>query len=236
LNISGFSTALDVDIKNLYDRFTTVVEPSPDNFKKLSSDVGDLTTDNAVIKTEYPIVEIESVKIKTSILPTGQVLYNNTNIVRLENLEIDITSQVLEKEDWDDLTNKGVFELNFESGDFRDNTLFFDRFKNNIGGLYDTVGTLSGASIIPGRDKILAVVQRAVVKNDMSYSDDGELIPLRVLALGSDFYEIEVQITYKAQFDSRTEVKRYDTSRVKFKSSSYTGQSDNVVRADRALD
>jgi hypothetical protein len=236
LNISGFSTALDVDIKNLYDRFTTVVEPSPDNFKKLSSDAGDLTTDNAVIKTEYPIVEIESVKIKTTVLPTGQPLYNNTNIVRLENLEIDITSQVLEKEDWDDLTNKGVFELNFESGDFRDNTLFFDRFKNNIGGLYDTVGTLSGASVIPGRDKILAVVQRAVVKNDMSYSEDGELIPLRVLALGSDFYEIEVQITYKAQFDSRTEVKRYDTSRVKFKSSSYTGQSDNVVRADRALD
>jgi len=41
-NIDGFSTALDADIKNLYDQFTTIVEPSPDEFKKLSSDEGDL--------------------------------------------------------------------------------------------------------------------------------------------------------------------------------------------------
>jgi hypothetical protein len=235
-NIDGFSTALDTDIKNLYDRFTTVVEPSPNNFKKLGSDEGDLTSDNAVIKTEYPIVELESVKIKADVYPTGQNIANNPNLVRLQGFEIDITSQVLEKEEWDDLSNKGITDLNYETGDYRDNTLFFDRFKNNISGLFDEVGTLSGASIIRGRDRILAVVQRAVVKNGNTYDVSGTPTPLRVQALGSDFYEIEVQITYKAQFDSRTEVKRYDTSRIKFKSSAYTGQSDNVVRADRALD
>jgi hypothetical protein len=235
-NIDGFSTALDTDIKNLYDRFTTVVEPSPNNFKKLASDEGDLTTDNAVIRTEYPIVELESVKIRANVVPIGQVLYNNPNLLILEDFEIDITSQVLEREEWDDLTNKGVTELNYQNGDFRDNHLFFDRFKNNISGLFDEVGTLSGASTIPGRDRILAVIQRAVVKNGVTYDVSGTPTPLRVQVLASDFYEIEVQITYKAQFDTRTEVKRYDTSRIKFKSSAYTGQSDNVVRADRALD
>jgi hypothetical protein len=234
-NIDGFSTALDVDIKNLYDRFATVVEPSPNSYKKLSSDAGDLTTDNAVIKTEYPIVEIESVKVKANIVPTGQVIYNNPNVTILQNVVIDITSQVIEKEEWDDLVNKGITN-DYSDGDFRDNTLFFDRFKNNISGFYEEVGTLSGASVIPGIDKILAVVQRAAVKNNLTYNVSGTPTPLRVLIIDSDFYEIEVQITYKAQFDSRTEVKRYDTDRIKFKSSAYTGQSDNVVRADRALD
>jgi hypothetical protein len=233
-NIDGFSTALDADIKNLYDGFTTVIEPSPFNYKKLSSDEGDLTTDNAIVKTDYPIVEVESLKVKVNVVPSGQNTTNNPNLLILNDLEIDITNQLLEKEDWADLTNKGIAG-NYKNGDYRDNTLYFERFKPNIIGFYEEVGALSGASLIPGRDKILAVIQRAVVKNNMKYSVEGELVPLNVDLLASDFYDIQVQIKYKAQFDSRTEVKRLDTDKIKLKSSAFVGQSETVVRADRVL-
>lgn len=233
-NIDGFSTALDADIKNLYDGFTTVIEPSPNNYKKLSSDAGDLTTDNAIVKTDYPIVDIESFKVKVNVVPIGQTVVNNPNVLILEDLEIDITNQILEREEWEDLTNKGI-SANYKDGDFRDNTLYFERFKPNIEGLFEEVGSLSGASIIPGRDKILAVIQRAVVKNELTYNDNGTEKPLEVQLLASDFYDMQVQIKYKAQFDSRTEVKRLDTDRIKLKSAAYTGQTENVVRADRAL-
>jgi hypothetical protein len=233
-NINGFSTALDADIKNLYDGLTSVIEPSDGEYKKLTSIDGDLTTDTAIIGTDFPIVNIESVKVRVNLIPTGQVLYNNPNLVILNNVEVDITDQVVEKEVWEDLTNKGL-TASYKDGDFRDNTLYFERFKPNIKGIYDEVGSLSGASIIPGSDKILAVVQRAVVKNEMTYDDDGTPVDLEVLSIADDFYDIRFQIKYKAQFDSRTQVKRLDTDKIKYQSASYTGQTDNVVRADRAL-
>lgn len=233
-NINGFSTALDADIKNLYDGLTTVIEPSDGEYKKLTSIDGDLTTDTAIIGTDFPIVNIESVKVRANLIPTGQVLYNNPNLVILNNVEVDITDQVVEKEVWEDLTNKGL-TASYKDGDFRDNTLYFERFKPNIKGIYDEVGALSGASIIPGSDKILAVVQRAVVKNEMTYDDNGTPVDLEVLSIADDFYDIRFQITYKAQFDSRTQVKRLDTDKIKYQSAAYTGQTDNVVRADRAL-
>jgi len=133
----------------------------------------------------YPIVEIESIIIKADLIPAGQTYTNNPNLLRLTDVEIDITPQVIEKDDWEDLTNKGI-SANYKDGDFRDNTLYFERFKNNIVGLYEEVGSLSGASIIPGRDKILAVVQRAVVKNEMTYDKAGTETPLEVATMKSN--------------------------------------------------
>jgi hypothetical protein len=235
-NINEFGTALDVDLKNLFDSYTQVVEPGPNNYKRLYAVDGDFAQDNLVLKTDYPIIDIVSLKVKTDLLPAGVSNVNNPGKV-LTNVVIDITPCILERDLWENLSNAG-FTNSFEQGQYRDNTLFFNRFRPDITNLYDVVGAFSNAPIVVGTERIEAVLQRALQLSDLTYDDNGT--PKKLL-LGrnpriSNYAEIEFQIVYKAQVDSRTEIKRLDTRRIKFNSQSYTGQIDNVVRADRVLD
>jgi hypothetical protein len=199
LDINEFSTALDSDIKNLYDEYTTVVEPSPGKFKKLTSESGLITEDNAFLRTDYPIVEIESLK----------VLYDGN--------ELDITEQIVEKEEWDQLRNIKVGDT-LVQGTFRDNTLFFTRYQQNITSLFDQAG------ITNTENRLSVVIRTALIKQNLNP---------RVVV---DYRDIQFQITYKSLLDTRVQAKRMDTINIKYDSKSYTGQSGNLIRADRALD
>lgn len=201
LNISDYSTSIDSNIKNLYDSYTEIADPSPTGYKKLTSDEGFLTEENAYLKTQYPIVELVSLKVKYG------------------SREYDIKDWVFEKEEWNLLLRPplgGDVE-----GKYRDNTLFFERFKPNIDGLFDNL------SNVP-------LVQRIRIENLLrSVEKQEEGI---VSAVFPDFQDYQFQITYKAQIDSRTEVKRLNTDVIKYDSQTIVGQTDNVVRADRVLD
>jgi len=235
-NINDFSTALDADLKNLFDNYTEVTDPGPNIYKRLYASNGDFSQENLILKTDYPIIDVVSLKVKTDLIPAGVSNVNNPGSV-LTNIIIDLTPCILERELWENLTNAG-FTSSFERGQYRDNTLFFNRFNPDITNLYDVVGAFANAPIVAGTERLEAVIARALALSDITYDDNGT--PKKLL-LGrtpriSNYAEIEFQIIYKAQIDSRTEVKRLDTRRIKFESQSYTGQIDNVVRADRVLD
>jgi hypothetical protein len=219
-DIKDYSTALDAEIKNLYDEYTDIVEPSETGFKKLSSDEGYLTEDNAFLKTQYPIVEIESLKIKVDVSGSGV-----TNVPTFTGT-LDITDYIVEKEAWDLLANKGL-GLGIESGRSRDNTLFFTRFSTDIGGIFEVVGAISVAEFLTTvtETRINNIIRSAVFDQEGFVAQNFQ-----------DFDELEFQIKYKAQIDSRTEVKRLKTTAINYDSQTYVGQTDNVVRADRVLD
>jgi hypothetical protein len=199
LDIKEYSTALDSDIKNLYNEYTTVVEPAPGKYQKLTSTSGLITEDSAFIKTDYPIVEIESLK----------VLYDGN--------EYDITEQIVEKEEWDRLENLKVGQT-LTADNKRDNTLFFTRYQKNISSLFDQAG-------ITNQETRLSVVIRTVLQRAS--------LPSRISV---DYRDVQFQITYKAMLDTRVQSKRIDTINIKYDSKTYTGQTGNLVRADRALD
>ena len=233
-NINEFGTALDADLKNLFDAYTEVADPAPNAFKRLYAVGGDFSQENLIIKTDYPIVDIVSLKVKTDVLPLGISNVNNANFFVAEDVEIDLTPCILERALWENLTNAG-FSSSFKRGRFRDNTLFFNRFSPDITNLYDVVGAFSNAPVVAGTERLDAVIERALELSDLTYTRNGVTQKLEFGAI-SNYAEIEFQIVYKAQIDSRTEVKRLDTRRIKFDSQAYTGQIDNVVRADRVLD
>jgi hypothetical protein len=219
-DINDYSTSLDAEIRNLYDSYTDIAEPSDTGFKRLSTTEGYLRETNAFLATQYPIVEVESLKIKVNVSGSGVVLppsFAGT---------LDITNYIVEREEWDLLTNK-KFSLAVDSGRYRDNTLFFTRFSPNITNLFEVVGAVSIAEFLTRatETRINNVIRDAVFKQEGF-----------VVTNFQDFDELEFQIVYKAQIDSRTEVKRLDTSATKYDSQSYIGQTDNVVRADRVLD
>jgi hypothetical protein len=219
-DINDYSTALDANIKNLYDQFTDIAEPSTTEFKRLTSNGGYLTEDDAFLKTEYPIVDIVSFKVKVNVSGAGV-----TNIPTFAGT-LDITDYIVEREEWDLLKNKGLAQA-LESGRYRDNTIFFNRFSPNIDGLFDQVGATSIAQQITQatETRINNVIRTAV------FQQEGFLV-----SNFQRFEELEFQIVYKSQLDSRTEVKRLNTTSIKYDSQSYVAQTDNVVRADRVLD
>ncbi len=219
-DINDYSTALDAEIKNLYDSYTDIAEPSDNGFKPLSSNEGYLTENNSFLKTQYPIVEIESLKVNVDVSGSGVV-----NVPTFQGT-LDITDFIVEREQWDLLTNKGL-SLGVQSGPFRDNTLFFTRFSPNITQLFEEVGAISAAELITQRTetRINNVIRTAI------FQQEGF-----VVQNFQEFNELEFQIVYKAQIDSRTEVKRLQTDSIVYDSQSYVGQTDNVVRADRVLD
>ena len=205
LNIAEYSTSLDADIKNLYDSYTTVIDPSPGKFKPLSSSEGLLTEDNAFLKTDYPIVEIVSL------------------IAEIDGDEYDITDSIVEKEEWEQLQNIRVTD-NLSKGRFRDNTLFFSRYSENISGFFDQIRLATGVN-----NRIDAVIFTAGLRDGtISFGD--------ILNLRNDFRDIRFRLEYKSLLDSRTEVNRMDASNIKYDSQVYTGQPGNIIRADRALD
>jgi hypothetical protein len=218
-DINDYSTSLDAEIKNLYDSYTDIAEPSDNGYKRLSTTEGYLRETNAFLGTLYPIVEIESLKVKVDVSGSGIVVPTFAG-------ELDITDYILEREEWDLLTNK-KFTLAIDSGRYRDNTLFFTRFSPNITNLFEVVGAVSIAETITQakESRINNVIRDAVFKQEGF-----------VVTNFQDFEELEFQIVYKAQLDSRAEVKRLDTTSSKYDSQTYIGQTDNVVRADRVLD
>ena len=230
-NITGFSTALDVDIKNLYDTFTSVVEPSEDGFKRLTALSGDFREDNAIFKTDFPIVEIEELIVRSKFAipgPGGSTIVTDT-------FEIDLTDFILEEEEWANLNNKPNVQT-FFNGQYRDNTLFYKRFSPNLTNLFEEVGSMKGVAIIGGKSRLFATLVRAAFENELTHVQGPITVDVYKAEAISDFFELEFRIKYKAQFDSRTEVKRLDTRRIKYESRSFSNQTDNVVRADRVLD
>ena len=205
LNINEFSTALDSDIKNLFDDTTTVVDPAPDKFKFLTSNEGLLTEDNAIIRTDYPIVEVESLIINTG-----------------DNI-IDITDSIIEREEWEQLKNIKADD-DLSAGRFRDNTFFFTRYQNNITNLFDKARLTSGVN-----NRLDAVVFAAGLR-------DGTISVGDLFNLVNDFRDVTFRIVYKSLLDTRVQAKRMDTGVIKYDSQVTTGQSGNIIRADRALD
>jgi len=222
-NLDGFSTALDADIKNLYDTYTDVVEPSINGFKKVSSTDGDFAEGTVFVDTEYPIVEVLEFTVKTDI-------FNRIGTVIETNIILDLTPYVLEKEEWEFLENINM--LSDVTTSFRDNTLFFERFKAGVDGLFEEVGSFRGVAIVGGVPRIVLAMRRAAISQGVDMGTFGRNLTRRF----SDYFQLEFRIKYKAQIDTRTEIKRVDTRRIKFESQSYTGQTDNVVRAERVLD
>jgi hypothetical protein len=200
LDINEFSTALDSDIKNIYDQFTSVTEPAVGKFKFLTSTTGLVKEDNAIIQTNYPIVDIESLKII------------------FDSVEYDITNFIIEKEEWERLSNQKVGD-NIVKGQFRDNTLFYTRYDKDISGLFDESG------ITKQNTRIKTLILTILAQN---------LIDPRTKDI--DYRDLQFQITYKTLLDSRVQAKRMDTINIKYDSQVPTGQSGNIIRADRALD
>jgi hypothetical protein len=202
LNISDYSTSIDSNIKNLYDNYTEIAEPGPTGFKKLTSEEGFLTEQNAFLKTQYPIIEIVSLKIDL-----GFDIF-------------DLTDYIVEKQNFDLLLRPPLGgDLR---GRYKDNTLFFERFKPNINGLFDNLSNVPFTQ----RLRIENVLRSYVVSESLNIS----------AFLPNGFDEYKFQIIYKAQIDTRTEVKRLNTDNIKYDSQVIVGQTDNVVRADRVLD
>jgi len=200
LDIKEYSTALEADIKNLYDTNTTVIDPAPGAWKRVTSNEGLVKEDNAFLKTQYGIIDIISFKFKN-----GQKI-------------VDITDQILEKEAWDQLEFIKFGEA-LDTGNYRDNTLFFTRYSPNIEGMFEPGG------ILGIENRLTLAVRSALLKLD---DPDWKTI--------FDYRTVDFQIEYKALIDSRTEVKRVDTFSIKYDSQRVSNQSDNVVRADRVLD
>jgi hypothetical protein len=213
LDINDFSTSLNSDIKNIYDQYTSITEPAPGKFKFLTSEVAPVKEDNAIIQTEYPIVEIESLKIKFP-LRAGYLNF-------IPDAPIDITEFIVEKEEWDTLKNLKFAQSNF-AGQVRDNTLFYTRYEKDIKGLFAEAG------VIKLQNRLNFLLSAALQRDGVPIQAVGEVIV--------DYRDVEFQITYKAILDSRVQAKRMDTINIKYDSQLPRSQSSNIVRADRALD
>jgi hypothetical protein len=222
-NLDGFSTALDADIKNIYDTYTDVIEPSITGFKKVGASDGDLREETVLLETEYPIVDVIKLEVKTDI-------FNRIGSLVQSNVVLDLTPYILEVEEWEFLENINI--LSDTETSFRDNTLYFKRFQPGIDGLFDEVGVFRGVAFIGGLPRVILAMRRAAIAQNIDMGTFQTNLTRRF----GDYFQLEFRVQYKAQLDSRTEVKRLDTRRIKFESQSYTGQTDNVVRADRVLD
>lgn len=216
-NINEYATNLDLHLENLYDRRTSVVEPSPNGFKPLDGKDGLYKEETAFINTEFPILDIEELVVKVEVFDeaTGQ-----TN-----EYYIDLKPYILEKTQWELLTDAPSFSTNF--GTFRDNTLFFTRYQRGVDGLFDEVGAWRGVSVIQADIRLRRVITKALLEL-------GETPTGRIRL--SDFTKVRVRIRYKAIVNSRVSVQKDDVSEINRKASLFNNQSDQVVDSELVLD
>ena len=215
-NINEYGTNLDLHLENLYDRRTSVVEPSPNGFKPLDGKDGLYKEDTAFINTEFPILDVEELVVRVEVQPEGMTV---------QEYELDLKSYILEKNQWELLTDAPSFGNPL--GTFRDNTLFFTRYQRGVDGLFDEVGAWRGVSIINADIRLRRVIYKALADLDV-------VIPGRVRI--SDFTKVRVRIKYKALVNSRVSVQKDDVSELDRKASLYSNQSDQVVDSELVLD